>query len=232
MFFAVVGWVCSCWVCAAQENRTWHATSTTARSITGDVTLANAKMAINYSSWPIAQIRALQPSRTRSAAFDLDGTPEGTGILSGWTSRRKAVSSSKNTLCGGRRCAVDGHLRGGSQPAAGVSSRGRRMPVLTGEAMVDGTNLCGTFPTPSKRNRFARAAFLWYTVWIGGRREKRWLAFRVRGDGRWRSLASFRRNPRRPGITSGDRGEADRGVASGAHRGSGRGGERSAGGHR
>jgi hypothetical protein len=145
LFSAVVGWGLACaGVCAAQENGMWHATSTTAKSITGDVTLADAKMAINYSSWfPIAQIRALQSSEL-SAAFDLDGTPEGTGNLYRLDIPGAKRFVHKNTLCGSEDAQwMATYVAGRSLQLAFFS--GQTMPVLTGEAMATATNLCGTF---------------------------------------------------------------------------------------
>ncbi len=45
---------------AAQERGTWSAASSNARSITGDVTLANEKISINFISFPISRIRDSQ----------------------------------------------------------------------------------------------------------------------------------------------------------------------------
>ena len=102
VFFVVVGWVCWCWVCAAQESGLWHATSTTARSITGDATLADAKMAINDSSWfLIAQIRALQPSSDSKRSLRSGrraGGQLGTAIPAGHPWRKAGSSSQEHAL--------------------------------------------------------------------------------------------------------------------------------------
>ena len=142
---AVVGWGLACaGVGAAQEKGIWRASSSTAKSITGDVTFANGKIAINYSSGSvIAQIRGLQPSEL-SAAFDLDGTPEGSGNLYRLSIPGATRFEHKNTLCGGEDTQwMVTYAAGRSLQIAFFS--GQTMPVLTGEAMATATNLCGTF---------------------------------------------------------------------------------------
>ena len=52
----------------AQERGYWRASSKTAQSITGDVTLSEYKVTIDFSSFTIAQIRDLKPAEA-SAAF-------------------------------------------------------------------------------------------------------------------------------------------------------------------
>lgn len=142
---AVVGWGLACaGVGAAQEKGIWRAVSTTAKSITGDVTFSNEKIAINYSSgYPIAQIRILQPSEI-TAAFDLDGSPEGSGSLYRLSIPGATRFQHKNTLCGGDDTQwMVTYVSGRSLQVAFFS--GQKMPVLTGEAIATSTNLCGTF---------------------------------------------------------------------------------------
>jgi len=141
---AVLGWGLSFGLCAAQERGIWRSSSSTAKSITGDVTLTNEKIAINYSSgYPIAQIRTLQASEI-GASFDLDGSPEGTGNLYRLSVPGATRFQHKNTLCGGEDTQwMVTYVSGHTLQLAFFS--GAKMPVLTGEAMATATNLCGTF---------------------------------------------------------------------------------------
>jgi len=55
----------------AQEKGYWRAASQTARSITGDVSLADEKISINFYMVTMSKIRALEPGEV-SAVFDAD----------------------------------------------------------------------------------------------------------------------------------------------------------------
>ncbi len=127
----------------AQERGTWSAASSSARGTTGDVAFTAVKLILNFSAFPIAQIRALQPAEAQ-AVFNTDPDPNARGNL-----YRLSVPASKqflhhNTLCGSEETqwavtAVSGH----TLHLALFS--GATMPTLTAEAMVNTTDLCGTF---------------------------------------------------------------------------------------
>src|ERR1700712_5226964 len=97
---AVVGLVLVCCItAAAQDKGYWRATSSTAKSITGDVALADEKISINLVSFTMARIRGLEQAEA-SALFDAEGTAGGNGSL-----YRLSVPGSKkflhrNSLCG------------------------------------------------------------------------------------------------------------------------------------
>ena len=55
----------------AQDKGYWRAVSSNANDITGDLTISDSKLAINFASFPLAQIRKLQPAEW-SAIFDAD----------------------------------------------------------------------------------------------------------------------------------------------------------------
>lgn len=141
---AAVGWMLACsFSSAAQENGDWRAASTTAKAITGDVALTDEKIAIDYSSFTIAQIRALGPAEL-SAAFN----PESNGVGSGNLYRLSIPASKRflhrNTLCGSEETQwMATYVAGHSLQLAFFS--GSKMPVLTPEALADSLNLCGTF---------------------------------------------------------------------------------------
>jgi len=97
---AIVASVLACCTTAmAQGTGNWRAASTTAQSITGDVALSADKLSINFSSFTIAQTRALQPGE-ENAAFEAESSAGGGGNL-----YRLSISGARkflhrNTLCG------------------------------------------------------------------------------------------------------------------------------------
>jgi hypothetical protein len=141
---AIMGSVLACCVAAtAQEKGNWRATSSTAESITGDVALSEAKVSINFSSFPIARIRDLGPAEV-SAAFDVDSSARGSGSL-----YRLSIPASKrfmhrNTLCGAEDTQwMAAYVAGRSLNLAFFS--GEKMPVFAPDAIANSTDLCGTF---------------------------------------------------------------------------------------
>jgi hypothetical protein len=142
---ALVGSVLAC--CAvsagAQEKGNWRAASSSAQSTTGDLTVSDAKLFINFSGFAIARIRDLEPGEV-SAAFDADNGAGGAGAL-----YRLSIPSSKtflhrNTLCG------DEDTQWMATDVTGrylhvVFFSGQKMPVFTPDAISNSTNLCGTY---------------------------------------------------------------------------------------
>jgi hypothetical protein len=127
----------------AQERGYWRATSNSARSITGDVTLSDGKLVIDFSGYTIAKIRALQPSEL-SAAFDADSNAGGIGNLYRLNVPAAKRFQHKNTLCGSDETEwMATYVAGRSLQLAFFS--GEKMPVLKLEALSDSTDLCGTF---------------------------------------------------------------------------------------
>lgn len=126
-----------------QDRGYWRAADSAAQTFTGDVVLAGEKITINYSHFPMAQIRTLAPGELR-AVFDVDNAAGGSGSL-----YRMSIPSEKkflhhNTLCGGEDTQwMASYVTGNSLRLAFFS--GGQMPVFTPEAMANATNLCGTF---------------------------------------------------------------------------------------
>ena len=138
----VLGWIC-CWQAIAQEKGTWRAASTTARGITGDLAFGNEKIAINFASFPLAQIRELKPAEI-SALFPLQGSPSGSGNLYRLDVPADKKFLHKNTLCGSEDAQwIATYVEGRDLQMAIFS--GEAMPVLTPEAIPTSSNLCGTF---------------------------------------------------------------------------------------
>ena len=130
-------------VCTAQVKGYWRAASTTAESITGDISISENRLTINFSRFPMAQIRRLTPAET-SAAFDVDIHTGARGTL-----YRLYVPAEKhflrhNTLCGTedtRWMAI--YASGNSLEVAFFS--GEKPPVFTMDALANSMELCGTF---------------------------------------------------------------------------------------
>jgi hypothetical protein len=141
---AVVGWgLAYAGLGAAQEKGNWHAASSTAKSITGDLTISAEKLSINFFGFPIAQIRALQPAEV-SAAFDLDSAAGGTGNLYRLSIPGTTRFLHKNTLCGSEDTQwMATYVAGRSLQIVFFS--GPKMPILTPEAIATSTDVCGTF---------------------------------------------------------------------------------------
>jgi hypothetical protein len=128
---------------AAQDKGNWRATSSTAQAITGDVGLSVDKLFINFTGFPIALIRILQPAEL-NAVFQAEGSAGGSGNL-----YRLDVPAAKkfmhhNTLCGSDDTQwMATYVAGHSLHLAFFS--GQKPPVLTPEAISNSTDLCGTF---------------------------------------------------------------------------------------
>lgn len=133
-----------CWPAgAAQEKGYWKATSSTAMAITGDVTLSENKIVINFASFTIAHIRDLKPSEF-SAAFDGETGAEGSGSLYRLSIPAEKQFKRHNTLCGAEETQwMVTYAAGKSLQIAFFSGAG--MPVLTAEAVANSTSLCGTY---------------------------------------------------------------------------------------
>src|SRR3984957_3677316 len=84
---------------AAQDKGYWRASSSTARSITGDVALSDEKISINLVSFTVARIRGLEQGEA-SALFDADGTGGGNGSLYRLIVPGEKKFLHRNSLCG------------------------------------------------------------------------------------------------------------------------------------
>ena len=131
-----------CCAASAQEKGYWRAASNTARSITGDVSLSAEKIVINFSSFTIAPIRALQPAEL-SALFDAEDGG-GSGNLYRLNVPGSKRFTHKNTLCGSDDTQwMATYVAGHSLYLAFFS--GPKPPELTLEALANSTDHCGTF---------------------------------------------------------------------------------------
>jgi hypothetical protein len=132
-----------CLMAAAQEKGYWRAASSTAQSITGDVTLSADKIALTFSSFPMAQIRALEPGEL-SAVFEAEGGAGGKGNLYRVSIPAAKVFQHKNTLCGSEQTQWMATYVSGRELHLAFFS-GPKMPTLTPDGIANSTDLCGTF---------------------------------------------------------------------------------------
>jgi hypothetical protein len=132
-----------CMTAAAQDKGYWRAASSTAKSITGDVALAEEKMAINLTNLTIARIRGLQIAEV-SAVFDVDSNAGGSGSLYRLSVPASKTFLKKNTLCGSDDTQwMVTYAAGRSLDIAFFS--GQKPPVFTPEAIANSTDVCGRF---------------------------------------------------------------------------------------
>ena len=141
---AILASVLACCVSVtAQDRGIWRAASSSAQSITGDVAISGDKLSINYSSFTIAQIRALEPAEV-GAAFDMDSSSVSKGNLYRLNVPGTKRFMHKNTLCGSEDVQWMATYAAGNYLHLAFFS-GQKIPVLTPEAIANSTDLCGTF---------------------------------------------------------------------------------------
>jgi len=127
----------------AQERGYWRAASNTARSITGDITLAQEKLTISLWTTPISRIRDLNGPEL-SAVFDTDSNAARIGGLYHLSIPAAKKFLRKNSLCGAEDVQwMVAYAQGNSLQIAFFS--GDKPPVFTFDAVRNSTDLCGTF---------------------------------------------------------------------------------------
>jgi hypothetical protein len=135
--------MCLCVSATAQDKGYWRAASSNANQITGDIAISDTKLTINFLSYSLAQIRKLTPAEA-GATFDVDVNAAGGGSL-----YRLSVPGDKrflhhNTLCGSEETQwIATYAEGRALHVALFS--GGAMPVFTGEALANSTDVCGIF---------------------------------------------------------------------------------------
>jgi hypothetical protein len=132
-----------CLTLAAQEKGNWRAASNTARSITGDVSLSDEKISINFSTFTMVRVRSLDKAEM-SAAFDADSNADGSGSLYRLSIPAAKKFLHKNSLCGDEDAQwMATYVSGRALQLAFFS--GEQAPLLTLDAISNSTALCGTF---------------------------------------------------------------------------------------
>lgn len=130
-------------VSMAQDKGYWRAASTQANKITGDITIADLRLTINFYGYSLALIHKLSASEM-GAAFDADTNAPGTGNLYRLNIPADRRFSHHNTLCGSEDTQWMATYATGRTLDV-VFFSGSEMPVLSGEALVNGSNVCGRF---------------------------------------------------------------------------------------
>ena len=125
----------------AQERGYWNAASSTAKSITGDLSFTPDKVTINFTSFTLAQIRALKPDE-QQALFPDVGVGVGNLYRVQIPSDKKFLR--KNTLCGSDETDwIVTWVSGKTMQVAMFS--GGAIPTLTPDALASNQRLCGTY---------------------------------------------------------------------------------------
>lgn len=144
---AALGWVLAVAMpvmAGAQERGYWHAESSTAMGVTGDVTLSERKIFLGMVGFTIAEIRTLTPAEM-GAVFSGESTTAGaSGHLYRLSIAAEKRFLHKNTMCGGDETQWMVTLAQGKSLQLAFFS-GTAMPVLTAEAVATTTSLCGTY---------------------------------------------------------------------------------------
>jgi len=144
----LLGAIASLFLCCtlsvqAQDKGYWRAVSSNANDITGDLTISDSKLTINFTSFPLAQIRKLLPAES-NAVFEADPGSGGSGFLYRLNVPGAKRFLHKNTLCGSDDTQwLATYVQGRSLRVALFS--GADMPVLTADALANSTYVCGTF---------------------------------------------------------------------------------------
>ena len=128
----------------AQEDRgLWRAASTNARAITSDIAISEAKLTIDFATFPLAQIRRLKPAEV-SAVFDADVNAGIEGTLYRLRVPGAQRFEHKNTLCAGEDVQWMATYATGRTLNV-VFFSGETMPVFTFDAIQNTNALCGSF---------------------------------------------------------------------------------------
>jgi hypothetical protein len=127
----------------AQDKGYWRAASSNANQITGDITISETKLTINFLGYSLAPIRKLTQTEA-GAAFDVDVDAAGGGNLYRLSIPGDKRFLHRNTLCGSEETQwMASYVQGSTLHIAFFS--GANMPVLTGEALSNSTDVCGIF---------------------------------------------------------------------------------------
>jgi len=144
LFGALAGLVLGCAPSAsAQEKGYWAASSSTAKSITGDISISDTKVTINFTGFIIAQIRKMGPAEV-DAVFASESGGGANGNLYRLNIPAKQRFLHHNSLCGSDDAqwmvtSVD------DRTLRVAFFSGANTPVFTPEALGNSTDLCGTF---------------------------------------------------------------------------------------
>jgi hypothetical protein len=127
----------------AQDKGAWFPASSSAKNITGEISIADARLTMDFFNFPIGEIRVLQAAEA-AALFDADVNAPGGGSL-----YRLAVAANrrflhKNSLCGSEDVQwMVTWVQGRTLSVSFFS--GPNPPVFTMDALANSSDRCGTF---------------------------------------------------------------------------------------
>jgi hypothetical protein len=127
-----------------QDKGYWRAASNTAAKITGDISISDSKLTINFHSYPLASIRKLQPAEV-SAVFDADVNAASPGALYRLKIPAALRFMHHNTLCGTDETQWMATYLSDSKSLEVAFFSGDEMPVFTIDKISNSSNLCGTY---------------------------------------------------------------------------------------
>jgi hypothetical protein len=132
--------------CAAQQQDRgyWRAASNTAANITGDITISDAKLIINFRTFPLASIRSLKPAEV-SSVFDVDVNTAHEGALYRLNVPGSLRILHRNTLCGSDDTQWMATYLSNPKTLQVAFFSGEEAPVFTFDAISHSTRLCGTY---------------------------------------------------------------------------------------
>ena len=144
LFGATAGLVLGCaLVGSAQEKGYWAAASSTAKSITGDISISDTKVTINFAGFIIAQIRKMESAEVNAVfASEADGGASGNLYRLNIPAKQRFLHH--NSLCGSDDAQWMVTSVGDRTLRVAFFS-GANTPVFTPEALANSTDLCGTF---------------------------------------------------------------------------------------
>lgn len=124
---------------AKQDKGYWQVASQTAGEITGDIAISQVKLSINFSRFPIAQIRELTPAEATAVFGESAGS--GGGNLYRLDVPAEKRFAHRNTLCGEQETQWMVTWANGKRLQVAFFS-GEAMPVLTGKALAQAQSVC------------------------------------------------------------------------------------------
>lgn len=128
-----------------QDKGYWKATSNTARSITGDIQLGAGGIAINFAVYKFFPFKTLTGDDVK-ALFNLDAAPTAGGQLYRMTIPGDKKFLHKNTLCGSEDVQwMATYVSDAGKTMQVALFSGAKLPDFNPEALMNATNLCGTF---------------------------------------------------------------------------------------
>jgi hypothetical protein len=126
-----------------QEQGYWRAASTNARAITGDISIGETAISINFVAFTIAPIRKLKTAEV-AALFDADVNSGVQGNLYRLSIPSERKFAHRNTLCGTESTQWMATFVSGRNLQISFFS-GLDEPVLTFDALNNTTTRCATF---------------------------------------------------------------------------------------